>query len=155
MKQILPACANIPDPERHHLHVTSCPCFGYRIFSETAFNLNQAENQLRIESGAGSFVMHGLEESMRKSASGMRLDTRRDIPPSHSSASCCEAKTSLGAARSDTARCNTPRTLAESTSSACVPACAVPAKKSGNEHQVQDARHKFNTGQEFSLHLES
>ena len=50
------------DPERHHLHIAAGPGGGYRIFAKAAFDLDQAQHQLRIEAGAGGFVMDRAEK---------------------------------------------------------------------------------------------
>src|SRR5208282_1346056 len=80
----------------------------------------------------------------------MNLATRLDISLNQLSASRCVANTIFGAARSETARCNTPRTLAESTSSACVPPCAAPANNS-DRVKAQGTRYKLKAEQQVSL----
>lgn len=49
--------ANGFDPERHDLHIAACTGFRERIFVEPAFNLDKAEDKLRIKSRTGGLVV--------------------------------------------------------------------------------------------------
>jgi len=59
VKQVVIVAADQPDPEGHDLHEAPGACGRDGVFLETAFDLDQTENKLRVESGAGGFVMHG------------------------------------------------------------------------------------------------
>ena len=46
-------------PEGHDLHVAARASAGHCVFSETGFDLHQAQHQLRVKPGAGRFVVDG------------------------------------------------------------------------------------------------
>src|SRR4029453_9100790 len=76
-KIVVVAAADEPGPERHHLHVATRAGGRDRVFAKCALVLDHAEHKLRIESGAGRFVMHGAEEILARPDVG---DLRREAP---------------------------------------------------------------------------
>jgi hypothetical protein len=63
------------------------PARGHRVFLETAFDLDQPEHQLRVETRARRFVVHRAQEFETCFRLGMRFSSRRDISVSQSIAS--------------------------------------------------------------------
>ena len=62
IEQIMIGGADLATPERHHLHVAARARRGDRVFLEAAFVMDDAQHELRIESGPRRFVIHRAEE---------------------------------------------------------------------------------------------
>jgi hypothetical protein len=62
VEEVAVLLADQPNPEGHHLHVAARAGGRHGVLLETAFDLDQAEHHLRIETGALGFVIHGLEK---------------------------------------------------------------------------------------------
>ena len=74
------AVADLPHPERHDLHESERARAGNGVFAKVAFVLDEAEHELRIEPGAGCFVLNCHQEV---AACGpvrhFRCETRRHV----------------------------------------------------------------------------
>src|SRR5436190_5314836 len=68
VEEVVVAATDERGPERHHLHVSARARRRDRVFAECAFVLDHAEHELRIESGARRFVMHGGEKFFTRAA---------------------------------------------------------------------------------------
>ncbi|MGW8184329.1 MAG: hypothetical protein ACWGMT_10270 [Burkholderiales bacterium] len=52
------------DPERHHLHIAASARARHCVLAEIALDLNDAEDELGVESGALGFIVYGDEEGL-------------------------------------------------------------------------------------------
>ena len=50
------------DPERHDLHIAACASFRECVFAEPAFDLDEAEDELWVESCARGFVVNRSQQ---------------------------------------------------------------------------------------------
>ena len=54
--------ADLAYPKGHHLHVAASAGSGNGVLAKVALILDQAEHELRVESGARRFVLHAHQE---------------------------------------------------------------------------------------------
>ncbi len=59
LEQVVVGVADGFDPERHHLRVAARAHRRHRVLAETAFDLDQAEHQLRVDPRARGFPVQG------------------------------------------------------------------------------------------------
>src|SRR5262249_40761641 len=79
-EQVVSGAPDQPDPERHHLHVAACARAGYRVLAEIALDLDQGEDELRIELRADRLEMHRAQELHPRIEIGhLRLETARHL----------------------------------------------------------------------------
>jgi hypothetical protein len=126
------------DPEGHDLHVAAGAGGRHGVFAEAAFDLDQAEHQLRVESGTGGFVMHVRGGRGGYSRSGMRRVRRRTSPSASRPFSWIDG--TAVPARRDRHRRAGACTLAASGSYCCAPAKAA-AGQQRNCGKPEDAAH--------------
>src|SRR3954462_4400001 len=62
IEQVLLAIPDKLYPERHDLHISACTGFRDGVFAESAFDLNHAEHELRIEAGPRTLILHGTKK---------------------------------------------------------------------------------------------
>src|SRR6266403_1278306 len=70
MEKILVAGADQLDPERHDLHEAARAGAGYRVLAEIAFDLDQAQHELRVEPGTPGFIMHRDQKLLARTLVG-------------------------------------------------------------------------------------